>query len=460
MSECESKISTDHLILKEPCKAEFAFDVSHQVWVTGAKYPIVVTTKYEVKIEPIGFALGRHLYSLPLTPGEEVEIEVFRRAKVERELSQQSSTEVEFIGEFMETFRDEWSKKTTTNTKRGGGVSVDLDFTDLDVGLHSEPEYSYAETNFTDLFAEVIVKAKRRVDQKFDIHIDLKTEVENKYRSTRKIKNPNTCQTVTYNYFQLMRKYKITATRTNLLLDYTPTPPRTLTTYIPAVIRSYAMPPPELTTLMPTMEEKSQPAETPSPGVTPAVAVPVSSAPTPAEAIPAERATISMYKATVGVETSVPAAKTLLHPIIEEPHVLELSKDMLLSKMDKQAVFKDTVERKELSEFIDRLYSKFLLGKVVTEKEICINTNSMHVEPMLGLCLACDKHTVEMRELELERAKVELEKARQEIKEVSPLPEQPSLAPQPPLTALCPFCGARLAPDAVYCDRCKRRVKS
>lgn len=405
MSICESKISTDQLVLKEPCKVEFPLRFYRQVLVTLARFPIAVTSWYKVSIEPIGFAIGRHLYSLALTPGEEVEIEVFRSAKVERELSQQCSTEVEFMSEFSETLRSEWSRKTTSNTKQSGGVSGKISlFGIIEIGGHYEPEYSETEEDFTKAFAEATLHAKYRVDRKFDIHIGLKTTVENRCRSTRKIRNPNACQSVTYNYFQLMRKFKITVTRISLGFDYVPVAPRILTTQIPAVIRSYEMPPLELKALVSGRDEMPQSSDTSS------------SLPTATGAASKPAALSLAYVATSEEQTSTPAIRTLLHPIIEEPSVLELTQERLLTKMDRQKVFKNPAEKKQLDGLLNSLVRKFPLKIVVKESEVCVNTNSMYVEPMVGLCLACDKHMVEMRKIELEKAKVELEKAKQEIK--------------------------------------------
>jgi len=47
-------------------------------------------------------------------------------------------------------------------------------------------------------------------------------------------------------------------------------------------------------------------------------------------------------------------------------------------------------------------------------------------------------------------------------KQAAPTTGQPSVvpkAPPPPLTAFCPFCGAKLPSSAFYCDHCGKRVK-
>jgi hypothetical protein len=360
---------------------------------------IIVTTTYRIDIEPIGFALGRHLYSVPLTPGEEVEIEIFRRSKVEKELSQQYSTEVEFIEEFANTCRYEWSRERTSNYKEGGGVSGKIDLGFIEFGGSYEPEYSETETDFMRVVGESMYKTKLRVDQKFDMHIGLKTEVENRYRSTRKISNPNFCRSLTYNYFQLMRKFKVTTTRIGLKFDYVRELPRLMKAHIPAVIRSYIMPSPEIQKLVAIREEKTHSSGSSNPGHQVEVMAPI-------------RGFTSIAMSTVAgpeLPVSSQAVKTVIHPIAEEPRVLELSKERLLSKMVREEAIKKD-RQKELDDVLEKLRKKFPVGKVVSERDLCINTNSMHIEPMIGKCLACSEHKLEMRKLALEKYKAELEK--------------------------------------------------
>jgi len=232
--------------------------------------------------------------------------------------------------------------------------------------------------------------------------VGLKTEVENRYRSTRRIKNPNLCRTLTYNYFQLMRKVKITVRRTGIRFDWPRIWPRIFEKSIPAVIRNYSMPSMELKKLVATREERPDSAEASNPQRV--VAATVNPAAIAAGTMGA------VYAPSTELEMSTPDVKTMVHPIIREPHVLELTKERVLAKMDKMKAFERAEEKRKLGKEMDRLRARFPIGKVVCERELCINTNSMHVEPMMGLCLACEGHKLELANLEVEKAKAELEK--------------------------------------------------
>ena len=63
---------------------------------------------------------------------------------------------------------------------------------------------------FHKAFTQFSTKSASKVDRKFDMSIDIKSETTESTRSTRHIRNLNQCQTVTYHYFQIARRYKNT----------------------------------------------------------------------------------------------------------------------------------------------------------------------------------------------------------------------------------------------------------
>jgi len=163
------------------------------------------------------------------------------------------------------------------------------------------------------------------------------------------------------------------------------------------VIRSYVMPFPEIKTIQAVREEKSG-----------------SGSSNPESAHETTSVTGSYVRMAYApgagpeLQVSTPAVKTLLQPMVEEPRVLELSKEVLLSKMLREKVIVED-QKKAMDEVLEDLHKKFPVGKIVSEREVCINTNSMHVEPMMGTCLACEDHDIKMRRMEMEKARAELE---------------------------------------------------
>ena len=144
MKTCESELPTSQFLIKEPpdiCHSQF-IRRSSIVIVGDQRLQIVITVVYEHCIKPVGFSLGRHLYSTTLLPGEEVELEVFRSIKRSEELSREYSTEESYSQEFANIVQQEWSTRENSNFKMGGGVSASLDLGIFKLGAHAEPEYS------------------------------------------------------------------------------------------------------------------------------------------------------------------------------------------------------------------------------------------------------------------------------------------------------------------------------
>jgi hypothetical protein len=141
---------------------------------------------------------------LTLLPQEELLIEIVRRSKFSRALHEQRSVESEFRFELQDTSRDEWSREEESNFK----VSAEESFSFFCIRVESTQQYSNREKTAEKHFREIIGKSTSKVSRAYEIAIDVKTEVENQYRSIRKVTNPNPCQPVIYNYFQLAKKYK------------------------------------------------------------------------------------------------------------------------------------------------------------------------------------------------------------------------------------------------------------
>ena len=146
-------------------------------------------------------------YSLTLVPKEELEIEIVRRAKFSRALHEQRSVESEFRFEFQGTSRDEWSAEQESNF----AVHADEGFSLFGLGVHATQDYAHREAAAEDHLREIVSKTASRVSQRYDVAVDVKTEVENQYRSVRKVSNPNPCHPVIYLYYQLAQEVPLRA---------------------------------------------------------------------------------------------------------------------------------------------------------------------------------------------------------------------------------------------------------
>ena len=382
---CELQVPRLKLLECPPCTEIFFSRVSR---VEIGKILIAVTRRYLLRKCYIGLAVGRHVHSLTLLPQEEVEIEIVRRSKFSRALHEQRSVESEFQYELQNTSRDEWSAEEETNFK----VTAEAGFKLFGIGIKTSAQYSKREKTAEEHFREIISKTTSKVNQKYDIAIDTKTEVENQYRSVRKVTNPNPCQPVIYNYFQLAKKYKTELILTDIRFDFLPVPPRILTAPLQVVtiatesfypqnlnLQIVAPPPPwrlQLGALAPTAPV-TQFAQAPG----------------------------SLQFVHPATSLVAPQASVVSKIPTEPPEVMELTKEELLDKIRGKTQDDDAFKR-ELDAFLRDDVNK--VG-VRGNYEYCINTEGTYVEATVSKCSPCDKHTLELRQLEVEKAKQELE---------------------------------------------------
>jgi hypothetical protein len=383
---CENQVSIQQIEPQGFCDICHTSFINRTTAITLDKVTLIPTLRYRVGVCILGFGLGKHLYSTTLVPGEEIELEIFRSTKTVEELSKETSVEETFAQELSSTIQDEWSNKQSSNFKIGGGVTASLDLGIFSIGGHVEPEYSTQEETFQKTFSEFVRKSQAKTDRKFDVRMDVKTETVSSERSTRKLRNFNQCQPVTYNYFQLMRKMRLEMVIDALTFD---------------VI--------EVTTQQPL-----HPVLTASLGAvlnvarfTPPRSQEILSALTPAQ--------VGIHTAAAGALTPPTlqvAQATVQHPLIADDFNRPV-RQLTLEQLEKLATAQmDPDVRKQVLELAQRLAAQFPVGTVVLTEEFCVNTTGMTVEAFTGHCLACDTHTALVMQAELDKLRADLLKAK------------------------------------------------
>jgi hypothetical protein len=395
---CESSLPTSQFLIQEPCQTCHRQFIRRSSVVTLAAFPnqpIVITVRYEHCIMPQGFSLGKHVYSITLLPGEEITLEVFRSAKLTEELAREYSSEETYSQEFATSLQEEWSTKETSNFKIGGGVSASLDLVIFKIGGHAEPEYSTSTDNFHKSFSDVSTKSSAKVNRKFDVHVDLKSETTQSTRSTRIIRNLNQCQTVTYHYFQIARRYKNTLTVVEVSFDVPPQTPLPVFTAISGLIASYRVQPPRPDVVL-----------TRSPGE-------IASAIAAATTGPGR--TAFALAAAPSIVTGPSLTATLAHPdtggpLSQTPQ--ELTLDQLLSALQLQGP-----DRQRFADALQQLLnnSGLTTGNVVATYEDCISTTGLYADAVVGECAACDTLTFEMQQLEKEKLALEVKRLKLDL---------------------------------------------
>lgn len=382
---CEMEVPRQKLLECPPCTEIFFSRVSR---VNFGRVAIVVTRRYLLRMCYLGLAVGQHIHSLTLLPQEEVEIEIVRRSRFSRALHEQRSVESEFRYELQNTSRDEWSSEEESNFK----VTAEAGFKLFGFGAKTSAEYSRREKTAEKHFREIISKTSSKVSQKYEIAIDTKTEVENQYRSVRKVTNPNPCQPVIYNYFQFAKKYRTELILTDVRFDFLPLPPRILTD----PLRIFTIAAESFYRQNLNLQVVAAPPTWRLQSAAVVPTVPVTQLAQLAATHQIVQPMVSLAAPLAPVGTQVPT---------EPPDVMELTKEELLDKI-KGKIADEAAFKRELDTFLKEDVNK--LG-VRDKYEYCINTEGMYVEATVSKCSPCDKATLELRQLEVEKAKLELE---------------------------------------------------
>jgi hypothetical protein len=346
----------------------------------GQTWLCTLTRKYRWRTCTVGLAVGHHVHSITLLPGEEAELEIVRREKFTTALHEQTSIEQEFEFEIQETLRDEWSLKSDAvheTTKQNNWKLF---------GQKRQTIRQYRDqvVLFESMMREVVAKAAASVSAKYETSLDIKTEVENKYRAVRKIKNPNHCQPVTFHYYQLMKKIRRELFFVEQTYDCQPpqgiAPPGPgLTTYHRAAGRPQ--------NLRPTVV-----------------------APPPPWTLTVPTATVTY---DVNCSDAAPADSVVAVPFAR-PATRQLSKEAVLEEVRTTAGDEVAREMQQHLEQIDDLADPSGGGLIFSE-EFCIGTDSFHVESVVSNCAICEDTELKTKELEVKRIELELEKLKCEI---------------------------------------------
>ncbi len=322
--------------------------------------------------------------------------------------------ESEFRSELQRTARDEWSSEEEINKKVGGGV----DFSIFGIGVKASGGYTKREQVAEEHFREVVSKTAGRVSRKYEVAIDTKTEVENQYRSVRRIVNPNPCQPVIYNYYQLAKMYKTELILTDIRFDFIPPrrpQPPVLTDLVNAVSFRAESPYRQNLNLQVVAPPPSWTLSTPASTASPQVGLAPHGA--------AQFAALQAFSQPAAAQLATPGAVQLAAPVvsiaglppaqvpIEPPDVMQLTRDELLDKVRAareagQVDINLNEFRRAMSEFANDEINR---TGVRATYEYCINTEGLYVETTLSKCAACDEDTLALRRLEVEKAQVELE---------------------------------------------------
>ncbi len=363
LDHCEYDLETKFVAPCDDCRRT---RFQRKIPIRLGDHILYVTFLYEIRNCLEGFTSGDLLYAMSLLPGEEQEVEIVQKSRYERALHEQRSVESEFENEFMSTLRTQASLTNDINTNVSAGGGVDLGI--FEVGAHGS--VSTATHFATSVFAEAVNKTSISVSNHYEVSVDTKTQIENSYRSLRKISNPNHCRVVTYFFKQLNKKYSFEIVLLGIRFDLIRQLPPIHTHVLPYHI---VKPNFAISTLQPANLTNVNPQE----------ATKFSAAQQPF----AFRAAATQSVAPQLHADVQDAFRTLVFRDIEPAK--ELEADAFLAKLETMDVDKELKKQAlaATNELVKRKDNQ--PGFVLYKGEYCLRTNSVVAEPKVSHCSIC-----------------------------------------------------------------------
>ncbi|WP_030242178.1 MULTISPECIES: hypothetical protein [unclassified Streptomyces] len=190
-------------------------------------------------IRPVGFALGEHVYSLALAPGEEVVLEQKTYTKRQLTLEEQNETERQFDIELMSTL----STEIQEGFERQRSLTDSWGLNASHTGQYDSPQFFWGKFNASHTVAYTKnvteahqessrrtvkdsrtasskVAARYRTQHKTDFK--LVTEEGLETTSKRTVRNPNRATPITLHYFKVLQRLELRQERYGARLCWAP----------------------------------------------------------------------------------------------------------------------------------------------------------------------------------------------------------------------------------------------
>lgn len=190
---------------------------SQAVWAIGLNFEQCWLSK--------GYLRGRLVRSLPLTPGEQLEIVIKtwdkrtqRKSQVEsvaRHISTEVTGEEKWMLATKMTFSDQANASINPSAGAKGGLTIPIETVTADVGGNLGLTGSFANQlsqgtqNGTDYIHSSMMKAAHSLQTSRTNSVELSHEAGEEVTRKQVIANTNRCHTLTYHYFEVMERFEV-----------------------------------------------------------------------------------------------------------------------------------------------------------------------------------------------------------------------------------------------------------
>ena len=181
-------------------------------------YEIGIYTAYEQTWRLLGYSRGALLSSISLAPKEELSIEIFTfdRFKTDNEstFSTEFESNLEINSQTRAASKVARDLATTTDSKADIGFGIPLPPGTIPVKIEGNTSINHQvkeglQTTIDNL-NDRTVKSTERLKSTTQVKIIQSHEIGEEKRVIRKIPNPNTSRTLTFNYFEVLENYRVT----------------------------------------------------------------------------------------------------------------------------------------------------------------------------------------------------------------------------------------------------------
>ncbi|MEO8018238.1 MAG: hypothetical protein ABI769_10520 [Pseudomonadota bacterium] len=183
-----------------------------EVFAPGTtNFGLLVT--YRQKWVPITYQVGDLVKTLTLAPKETRKVTSKRVIHKERSVKEMEANQRNRKDEINETMRSEAEivqkaqDKNSFNTTSKGGYNVGYSSGEGTTNFTKEAEASSQETKKS--FHEAVLKAAQEFKDERKVEVETKDTDESEYTDSAEISNPNDELTVTYLFYELQRRYRV-----------------------------------------------------------------------------------------------------------------------------------------------------------------------------------------------------------------------------------------------------------
>lgn len=187
------------------------------------------------RIRPMGFALGEHLISLSLAPGEEVTIEQHTFSKIEQSFEETSDSEIardlelssSYTNELGESLDWQISLNKKSNNSSGAKASGSYEGIGIEASTQSASDLADGDTRTARDSVKLSETGTRKVasKQRQQHKIVMKLSQESRFESGSKriLRNPNELAPIDLVYFKIMQRLRVSQERFGVRLCWAPT---------------------------------------------------------------------------------------------------------------------------------------------------------------------------------------------------------------------------------------------